>query len=185
MRHWFKFWFLLATALLSACGGEVDNSEPPAELTIIDDQMSIEVMWRVDTLASANSASYRMRPLIIDDRVYSIDTTGLINEIEISNGRKNWKYATNIAAITGLSGNKEKILATSKDGAVAAYSLLEDGLSPLWQVNIGTEIRATPVVDGSQVFVRSVDGKLYSLSIEDGSEQWGSFASRSRIIIDG
>ena len=172
MSHWLKIWLLLAIGLLAACGGDIDNSEPPAELTIIDEQMKLEVLWRVDTLAPANRASYRMRPLILDDLVYSIDTSGLINEIEISNGRKNWKYATGIAAITGLSGNKGRIVATSKDGAVAAYSLLEDGLSPLWQVNIGTEIRATPVVDGSQVFVRSVDGKLHSLSAEDGSEQW-------------
>jgi len=172
LRHCLKFWLLLATGLLSACGGEVDNSEPPAELTTIDEQITLSLLWRVDTLASANSAAYRMRPLILDDRVYSIDTSGLINEIDISSGRKNWKYATEIAAITGLSGNREKIFATSKDGAVAAYRLLEDGLSPLWQTNVGSEIRATPVVDGSQVFVRSVDGKLHSLSSEDGSVQW-------------
>ena len=70
MKHWFKIWFLLATGLLAACGADIDNSEPPAELTIIEDQMKLVLLWRVDTLASSNSASYRLRPLIIDDLVY-------------------------------------------------------------------------------------------------------------------
>jgi outer membrane protein assembly factor BamB len=172
LKHCFIIWFLLATGLLAACSADIDNSEPPAELTIIEDQMKLELLWRVDTLASSNSASYRLRPLIIDDLVYSIDTSGLIYEIDLVSGRKNWKYATRISAITGLSGNPETIVATSKDGLVAAYRLVEKGLTPLWQIDLGTEIRATPVVDGSQVFVRTVDGKLHSLSIKNGNEQW-------------
>jgi outer membrane protein assembly factor BamB len=39
-------------------------------------------------------------------------------------------------------------------------------------VSVDSEIRAVPVLDGEQVFVRSVDGKLRSLAASDGSQQW-------------
>ena len=49
---------------------------------------------------------------------------------------------------------------------------IEDGLEMLWSTRIGSEVRAPPVVDGEQVFVRSTDGRLRSLSARDGSQQW-------------
>ena len=71
-----------------------------------------------------------------------------------------------------LGGNSRILLATSRNGELVAYSELADTLQFLWSANLGSEIRATPVLAGDQVFVRSVDGRLYSLSAADGSEQW-------------
>ena len=49
---------------------------------------------------------------------------------------------------------------------------VDEALELLWRTRIESEIRATPVVDNDQVFVRSVDGKLRSFGIADGNEQW-------------
>jgi len=166
-----KLGALLLVSMLTACSTDKDNSEPPAPLTDIEAELPLSLNWKLDTRAASNEAAYRLRPLIIGDRAYTIDTSGMIASVDVATGQKLWDYATELLSLSGLSGNENLLIATSGDGDVAAFRFLENGLEPLWKIRIGSEIRSTPAVDGDQVFVRSVDGKLRSLSIVDGSEQ--------------
>ncbi len=167
-----KLCTLVLLCFIAACGGETDNSEPPAPLTDIEAPVALELNWKLDTRAASNTAAYRLRPLIIGDHAYTIDTSGMIVCVDIATGRKLWKYATDLPALSGLGGNEKIVIATSGDGDIAAFQMVENGLEPLWKIRIGSEIRSTPVVNDDQVFVRSVDGKLQSLAIADGSQQW-------------
>jgi len=163
---------LVFLGLLVSCGGDKDNTEPPAELTIIEYNVPLQLNWSLDTRAAKNRASYRLRPLLIGDRIYSIDTGGTVICVDLVKGRKLWKFDTELAPITGLGGNDQILIATSKDGDIVAFRESDDELVKLWGIRVESEIRATPVVDNDQVFVRSVDGKLRSLAIADGAEQW-------------
>jgi outer membrane protein assembly factor BamB len=163
---------IVLPALLVACGGGKDNSDPPAELTAIQYDVPLQLNWALETRAAKNRASYRLRPLLIGNRVYSIDTGGTIIGIDADKGRKLWKFDTDLAPITGLAGNGEILIATSQDGDIIAYRESDDELELVWKTRVVSEIRATPVIDKEQVFVRSVDGKLRSLALADGSEQW-------------
>lgn len=157
---------------LVACSTDKDNSEPPAQLTEIDERIYLNLKWQVDTRAASNAAAYRLRPLIVDDRIYSIDTSGAIRSINAASGRKIWSIKTGLESIIGLGGNRDAVIVTSIDGDIFAYRFDDKGAQLLWKTQINSEIRATPVVDKDQVFVRSVDGKLRSLLVADGSQQW-------------
>lgn len=163
-------WIL--AGLLSACSSGTDNSEAPAALTKIEDKLTLVVNWEVDTQAANNSASYRLRPLQLGDRIYSIDTAGSIVCVDANYGTSLWRYETELPAIAGLSGRGNRLIVTSRDGDIASYRLSGDGLQAQWKIRIDSEIRAVPVLDDDQLLVRSVDGKLRSLSITDGSQQW-------------
>jgi len=163
---------LLLVALLAGCSGDIDNTEPPALLTSIEDPIPLGIHWLVDTRASTNDAAYRLRPLIDGDRIFTIDTGGLIRNVDLNNGRRLWKYETDLEPITGLGGDKKTLLATSRNGDLVAYRELADTLQILWSNRLGSEIRATPQLVGDQVFVRSVEGRLYCLSAVDGKQQW-------------
>ena len=167
-----KLSIIVLLGLLAACSGDKDNSEPPAALTDIENVFPLKINWKLDTRSSSNRAAYRLQPLISGDRVYSIDTKGLVRGIELTRGRKVWRYKSELEPITGVGGTPELLIVTSRDGDIAAYQEVEDNLVPLWKVNVGSEIRATPVVADGQVFVRSVDGRLRSLSAVNGSQQW-------------
>ncbi len=162
----------LLLGALAGCSGETDNTEPPAPLTTIGESIPLELDWKVDTRASTNAAAYRLRPLVVGDHVYSIDTTGVVSRVDAASGRRQWRFETGLAAIAGPGGNGELIVVTSRDGDVVAYRPRADGLEPLWRTRVGSEIRAAPVVDRDRVFVRSVDGHLRSLSAADGSQKW-------------
>jgi len=158
--------------MLVACASETDNSEPPAPLTKIEAELPLNLNWKLDTRAASNTAAYRLRPLVIGDRAYTIDTGGSVTSVDVATGRKLWRYETKLTSLAGLGGNENRVIATSSNGDIAAFQLSENGLESLWKIRISSEIRSTPVVDGEQVFVRSVDGKLRSLALADGSEQW-------------
>lgn len=158
--------------LLAACSGDKDNSEPPALLTSIKNAIPLEINWVVDTRATPNQAAYRLRPLIIGDRVYSIDTGGLVSSMGLAFGKLFWEFETDLEPITGLGGNSQLLIVTSLDGEVVAYREVDDGLVQLWSTRVDSEIRATPQVNGDQVFVRSVDGRLYSLAAANGTQLW-------------
>jgi len=166
-------WLVVAlSGFLFACGSGKDNSEPPAPLTKIEDALPLILNWKVDTRASSNTASYRLRPFQVGDRIYSIDTGGSVVGIDAKYGTSLWRYETGLSAIVGLGGDSTRLIVTSRNGDVAAYRYTEDSLESIWKVRVDSEIRAVPVVDGEQVFVRSVDGKLRSLAAADGSQQW-------------
>ncbi len=163
---------LAVLALVTACSGETDNTEPPAPLTSIDDPVILELIWKLDTRASANTASFRLRPLLAGERVYSIDTAGTISSVDPETGRRLWRFETGLAASAELGGNAQVLLATSRDGDIAAYGVRDEGLDSLWRISIDGEIRAAPVIFDDRVFVRSVDGRLRSLALADGSQVW-------------
>lgn len=167
-----KLTAIVLLAVLTACSGGTDNAEPPALLTTIEDSLSLDKNWVVDTRAAINRAAYRLRPLIIGDRAYTIDTGGQMRAVDLSDGRLSWRHKTGLEPATGVGGNAQLLIATSRNGDIIAYREVEEGLEMLWEARLDSEILATPVVDGEQVFVRSVDGRLRSLSTLDGSEQW-------------
>ncbi len=170
-RSWLLVLILLC--FLTACSTEEDNSEPPTPLSTIEDHLLLNLNWKLDTRAASNRAAYPLRPLIIGDRAYTIDSSGVIASIDIARGRKLWKYETNLSPLIGLGGNEKLLIATSGDGEIVAFQESDDGpLELVWETRVSSEIRAVPVVDNEQVFVRSVDGKLHSLAAADGSQQW-------------
>ncbi len=170
-----RSWLLVPILMcfLAACSTETDNSEPPTPLSTIDDGLLLDLNWKLDTRASSNRTAYPLRPLIIGNRAYTIDSSGVIAGIDIAKGRKLWKYDTDLSPLTGLGGNEKLLIATSGDGEIEAFREADDDpLELLWKTRVSSEIRATPVVDNDQVFVRSVDGRLHSLAAADGSQQW-------------
>lgn len=162
---------LIASLFLLSCGDK-DNSEPPAPLTKIEQALRVVVDWKTNTGAGIETASYNMRPLLVQDQIFSVDTRGLVKSIDTESGKVNWSTETGMAAITGLAGTAAVIIASSRDGDLNAYDILQDDLELRWSTRLKGEIRALPLIAGEQVFVRTVDGQLSALSLIDGSIQW-------------
>lgn len=184
--------WLALTLLLIACSSK-DNNEPPALLTEIEKPISLDISWSTDTDAAENIASFNMQPLLVDDQIFSVDTEGVIVNIEADSGRENWTFESGLAAITGLAGNQQIIVVSSGDGDLAVFNRVEGGLEKRWSIQLTGEIRAAPVISEQQLFVRTVAGKLSAVSLSDGSIQWTisrripalSLTGNSPPIVDG
>ncbi len=162
--------FIVSLFLLS-CSSK-DNSEPPAPLTQIENALAVGIDWKTNTGAGIETASYNMQPLLVQNQIYSVDTEGLVKSIDAETGKVNWTAETDIPAITGLAGSTQVILASSRDGDLNAYDILDRDLKLRWSTRLKGEIRARPQIRDQQVFVRTVDGKLFALSLDKGAIQW-------------
>ncbi len=159
------------TVLLVACSSK-DNSEPPALLTDIDQPIPLEIRWSTDTDAADNAGLFNLSPLLIDDEIFSIDTAGVIKNIDASSGRERWSFETELASISGLTGNQQLIVVSSGDGDLAVFDRVESGLKKRWSIQLIGEIRAIPAIGDQQLLVRTVAGKLSAVSLDDGIVKW-------------
>jgi len=171
VRYYAQLLILLASLFLLSCSSE-DNTEPPTPLSKIEQPLPVRVDWKTNTGAGIESASYNMRPLLVLNQIYSVNTEGLVKSIDTESGKVNWSAETEVAAITGLAGTTEVILASSRDGDLNAFNILPDGLQLRWSIRLKGEVRALPQIADQQVFVRTVDGRLSAISVSDGSIQW-------------
>ena len=162
----------LALLLLAACSTP-DNSRPPAELTEIENPLPVRQQWMRDTGEGSHQRFLnRMQPLLLADRLYTVDTAGQVQAFSAASGRRLWRQDTGLAALAGPGGDDGRLVLTSREGEVALFRIGDQGLEERWRVPVASEIRSPAVIDGDQVFLRSVDGKLYALNAADGRVQW-------------
>ncbi len=156
---------------ITACS-DVDNSEPPAELTKIDKPEYVKTLWSRDSGEGAINKYIDMQPFISGNKLYTIDTAGLLSQMDIDKNRIGWTLETGLSAVAGVSGDSLNLVASSRDGEVALFEYDDTSAKQRWKHQLKSEIRTKAVIDGQQVFVRTVDGKLSVLSAADGELQW-------------
>jgi outer membrane protein assembly factor BamB len=164
---------LLASLVLWLFGCSTpDNSEPPAPLTEIENPQSVFELWSFVAGKSTTANYFDLAPLVVGDKIYTIDVVGLVYQIDAKSGRPDWSYETELPAIAGLSGDAKHLVATSRNGEVALYEILPESLKLIWKKQLSSEIRSQAVLDQGQVFVRTGDGKLSALDASNGDVQW-------------
>ncbi len=162
---------IVAVAFLAGCATP-DNAEPPAALTEISDPERVRKLWSFNTGAGIVKNFYDMQPLVLGDVIYTIDTRGLINAIDSASGRSQWSYPTDLPAIAGLAGNNRGLIASSREGELVMFDFAAASLQTRWRIQLNSEIRSKAVVDGNQVFVKTVDGRLNAINADTGVLIW-------------
>ena len=151
-----------------------DNSEPPAELTDIQNPEPVYQLWSRDSGVGHAFGYFNIRPLVIDNRLLTIDVNGVVSEFDPEKGKILWSYETGLKTLASLEGDRRSLVVTSSDGNLALFELGDSSLRLLWKVNIKSEIRARAVASGNRVFVRSVDGRLTALDKSNGAVLWSA-----------
>lgn len=173
-------------------GGEPNNA--PGNLALSGSNMT--QAWS----ASAGRGTSKVgrvsaSPIVVDGRVYALDSEGIVSAFSTSGGSALWKASLapttdktgpgfsaitqNIMNLTaedgggyggGVAADNGRIFAASGFGAVIALDPATG--NRIWEKAIGVPIRAAPTAVRERVFVLTIEGKLYCLSAIDGTELW-------------
>lgn len=162
------FFIILLSAFLLACG-DSDNTEPPAELVDFEPSLSINELWSVDTGAGVEQLYVKLFPLILQDRVVVTDREGKVSAYNIEDGSELWQTELNIVVSGGMGGDEEHLVLTSRNGYV--YLLNKNG-ELVWKVDTTSEVLMPAQIGADLIIIRSVDGRISALSLEDGSVRW-------------
>ncbi|MCW9012934.1 MAG: outer membrane protein assembly factor BamB [Gammaproteobacteria bacterium] len=160
---------LLMITLISACGSEEDNSEPPAELTVFAATAKVEKLWSVSIGDGVQQQFLKLYPLLLDDSLIVADRNGDVTAINLEDGKELWKVELNTRLSAGVGGNQQNILVSSSEGEVI---LLDAEGAIKWRVSVSSEILVPPVIADGKVIVRSVDGQITALELATGKDNW-------------
>jgi outer membrane protein assembly factor BamB len=132
---------------------------------------------------SSLTARLAAEPIVAGNRLFSIDTLGVVRAFDARTGAQLWSSPTpiekkqNEAEIYGggLAYDQGRIYATNGLGFVVA---MDEGKGRiLWKVRPGGPLRGAPSVGNGSVYVMSQDDQIYSLKEDDGSTSWSEPAS--------
>ena len=131
---------------------------------------------------SSLTARLASSPIVVNGRVYTIDTLGAVRSFDAQTGAMFWASQTpndrgNEMSLYGggIAYDSGRIFATNGLGYVAALDESTGGI--LWQVRPGGPLRGAPTVDNGAVYVMSQDNQIYSLKESDGSNNWSQAAA--------
>jgi outer membrane protein assembly factor BamB len=138
---------------LSGCNwlkslGKKDNVEPPTPLTEFTPTAAVQKLWTEGVGDGSGDSGARLAPTIVDGHLYAASVDGVVEAIDAASGRTIW----------------QKKLGTRKGW------LWKRGDNSLrWS--------GGPAVAGDLLVVGSLDGEVYALSAQDGSERWHATVS--------
>lgn len=131
-------------------------------------------------------------PVVNNDRIYVMDSEGLVSAFSLKNGKRLWKnkLKANIGGFkdtksraSGLAVDDRTLFATTGFGGIFAMNA-ETGKS-LWRRVLESPIRIAPTVTNDMLLIQTVDNTLYALNKKNGQELWKFGVAHEDTVIAG
>ena len=172
--------FVITVVILSGCSGVkdsytsfmggVDNTEPPAALVNIDQQINISKLWEKNVGDGYDKQYLKLNPVHSNDKIFVAESSGEVLAIDRASGKQLWRQDTD-ADITGGPGAGNNLV-TVGTGKAEVITLSADTGEILWRTRVSSEVLAAPQVAGNLILARTIDGKIFGLNAEDGKRMW-------------
>lgn len=159
---------LLSLALLAGCASWFAGkpTREPNKLTEFKPRAQFAVLWKQELGESRNNV---LQPVLSADAVYAANAKGEVFRFERTSGRQVWRVDSGFSITGGVGAGGGLVLVGGEKGDLAAFG--EDG-KLRWKVKVSSEVLSAPRVADGIVVVRTGDGRIAGLSVEDGSRQW-------------
>lgn len=159
---------LLGSLFVFACS-DSDNAEPPAELVDFEQTLNVEKLWSVSTGQGVGQLFVKLYPLILDDKIVVTDSQGKVSAFDLQTGEALWSTELNVVVSGGVGGDESHLIITSRNGHVI---LLDANGKLIWKIDASSEVLMPALIAGKFIIIRSVDGLIAALNLDDGSEVW-------------
>jgi len=167
------FWLLFISffsVLLSSCASSPSPVLPPAKLTVIKPELSIDEQWYRQIGEGVSDRYYLLEPVFSDDKIYVIDYLGVLSAVNQENGDVLWEENLNLSISAGVTKIDDKLLVATNDGEVFALDISTG--KKVWKSKVSSEVFAKPVQADNVFIIKTVDGKITALEINTGKIKW-------------
>ncbi|MBL4821328.1 MAG: outer membrane protein assembly factor BamB [Gammaproteobacteria bacterium] len=164
--------------LLTGCGNlnplswfaADDESEQPAELTDITEEVELRRRWSVK-VGNGQGDNYTMlTPAIEGNTIYAASENGNVLAINAESGDVIWRNRTRETITGGVGVGNGLVMFGTEDAEV--FVLDQSDGSLLWQTGVSSEVLSAPQTNGDVVVLQTVDDKLIALDAESGEQRW-------------
>jgi len=170
-----RFVALLAAALtlagcsswnpLVALGIKAEPANKPTPLEPFSATVNPRAAW---TVPVGKSGAYVLRPVIDAGRVVAASAEGSITAVE-EDGRVFARAETKKPLSGGLEAGEGKFVAGTIKGEVISFDVTG---KILWTSTVAGEVISPPAVSRKTVVVRTADGRVFGLNVDDGKRKW-------------
>lgn len=173
-RHLITLTMVLALAGCSTVSGwfesDDDEATAPAELTDIEETVSIEELWSVGIGDGQGKGLHRLRPAISGQTIYVASADGEVAALDRDSGDTLWEVELETSLSGGVGVYDDALFLGSSDGFVLKLDASSGALT--WSVPVRGEILSPPQSNGKVVVVQTNDGKLQGLDFTTGKLLW-------------
>ena len=185
---------LLSFALVFVAAGcswfGSDDDEPqeiePNPLPSIQEEVELSVVWSSKIGKGAEDRAVRIKPAVMDTRIYGASADGIVKAHTTESGREIWSrkvksfyskeeianaFSKDLDIITGGVGvGGDLVVVGAGSGDLIALNQSDGSLA--WRVPTSSEVLSPPLVDQDRVFAQSIDGKITAYDAIDGRSLW-------------
>ena len=168
---------LIATLVMGGCasddetlpvwaGGDGKRAAEPAKLVDIVETARFAIRWQYNL---GDGGMTLLLPTVTKDAVYGVSGRGSLTRLDRTTGNIDWHIETGVSVSGGVGSGDGLVLIGSDKGEVLAYD--ENGMLR-WKSRVSSEVLSVPQVSDGIVIVRSGDGHITGLNVEDGHQAW-------------
>ena len=138
---------------------------------------NLQRAWSTNVGSGANDGQRLLAtPIVVEDRVYTMDVDNVVTAVDAANGRKLWnidltpKDDDDGLFGGGLAFEDGRVYVTTGFAQVFALNPLTGQI--IWRRTLDAPVHAAPTARGGRLFVVTVENKLYALDSSNGDQLW-------------
>jgi len=146
--------------------------------------------WSAQIAGSSNRARLAAAPVISANRLFAMDTEGVVHAFDAQNGTQLWTKSFAVSGDGaksvfggGVSVEGDKVFVTTGVGEVAALNAA-DG-SQVWTKKPAGPLRGSPTIGFNAVYVMTQDNQIVALNAADGASIWNESGSLTQSGVFG
>jgi outer membrane protein assembly factor BamB len=150
---------------LVSLGLKSEPANKPTPLEPITSTVNLRAAW---TVPVGKSGAYVLRPVADADRIAAASADGVLTIVD-ETGKVITRAETKKPLSGGLEVGDGKYVAGTIKGEVLAFDAAG---KILWTSIVAGEVIAPPAVSRKTVVVRTADGRVFGLNVDDGKRKW-------------
>lgn len=183
---------IIVFLFLTGCGSSPSPILPPVELTPLNNKINISRKWGFIVGEGVGDFYLKLKPAINKNTGYIIDYKGHLEVFAVNSGEMIWETDLNLPASGGLTFANGKLFFGTSKGEVVALDVSNQDTSTdnkyvkeLWRAQLSSEILSRPVIAKGILVVKTIDGRVYGLNVENGKQSWVYDRSVPRLTLRG
>ena len=150
--------------------GGVDNTTPPSPLIDFIETADLNKIWGQDIGKGVSDSFSKIKPNVLDDRIFIADAKGNISAITANTGKFIWRNDSRLSITGGPGVGDTLVLVGTSEGEILGLSK-ETG-DEIWRTKVSSEVLSSPGETNGVVIARTIDGKIFALNANSGDHLW-------------
>lgn len=149
--------------------GIMSDNEPnkPTPLGPVTGKVLPKAVWITPV---GKASGFGFRPDVQDGRIYAASEEGAAVTLEEETGKVVARLDTKKKLSSGIEAGEGRLIVGTLKGEVLAYDAATG--KEAWASSVAGEVISPAAISRKTVVVRTADGRIFGLAIEDGKRRW-------------